>query len=170
MARGEGYASSRFLSAEEKAPAGALAINQGSLDRVSVIVCAEDKGRRKDVLYFLPELSLVFPGQCPWQGAFAEAYSGLGYMYQDWAKAGPDAATVLGVGSVWARLADGVTLKPAARTKAFACWLGGSVVQHGYVHPFDWTWTPPTPSPFAWAPAGIPQDSLFRTLITRIAG
>ena len=37
-------------------------------------------------------------------------------------------------------------------------WLGGSVVQYGAVHPFDWTWTPPTPSPFAWAPAGIPQD------------
>ena len=37
-------------------------------------------------------------------------------------------------------------------------WLGGSVVQYGSVHPFDWTWTPPTPSPFAWAPAGIPQD------------
>jgi hypothetical protein len=78
MARGEGYASSRFLSAEEKAPAGAAAINQGSLDRVSVIVCAEDKGCRKDVLYFLPELSLVFPGQCPWQGAFAEAYRVFG--------------------------------------------------------------------------------------------
>ena len=37
-------------------------------------------------------------------------------------------------------------------------WLGGSVVQYGAVHPFDWTWTPPAPSPFAWAPAGIPQD------------
>jgi hypothetical protein len=37
-------------------------------------------------------------------------------------------------------------------------WLGDSVVQYGAVHPFDWTWTPPTPSPFAWAPVGIPQD------------
>ena len=25
-------------------------------------------------------------------------------------------------------------------------WLGGSVVQYGAVHAFDWTWTPPTPS------------------------
>ena len=120
MARGEGYASSRFLSVAEKTPASASVINQGSLDGVSVIVCAEDKGRRKDVLYFLPEMSLVFPGQCSWQGSFAEAYAGLGYMYQDWAKDGPDAATVLGNGAVWAYLADGVTPKPAARTKAFA--------------------------------------------------
>ena len=101
MARGEGYASSRFLSVAEKTPASASVINQGSLDGVSVIVCAEDKGRRKDALYFLPEMSLVFPGQCPWQSAFAEAYAGRGYMYQDWAKAGPDAATVLGGGGLF---------------------------------------------------------------------
>ena len=41
-------------------------------------------------------------------------------MYQDWAKAGPDAATVLGGGAVWAYLTDGVTPKPAARAKAFS--------------------------------------------------
>ena len=81
MARGEGYVSSRFLTIkEEKSPASAAAVNQDSLDGVSVIVCAEDKGRRKDVLYFLPELSLVFPGPCPWQGAFTEAYAGRGFM------------------------------------------------------------------------------------------
>jgi hypothetical protein len=70
--RGEGYIDSRFLSRDEVAQLGVEGI-----DDFDVLVCREDKRGRRDVLYFIPRMSLVFPGTCAWSAGFAAAYSAV---------------------------------------------------------------------------------------------
>ena len=121
MSRGEGYASSRWLQEAEVASAAS------SLVGVSVLVCDEDKSRRKDVLYFLPQESLVFPGRCPLQADFVKPYAGMGFNYRDYSATSGPKASVLNTAACWSVMASGAP-KPASRSKAFSA--AGEVAVH----------------------------------------